>query len=121
MSSPAYFEFKGSGDTDFFTFQLLDPLKIAKARDIVSGKETRFVHPQGTIIQKTASYNPKWSYHFDPDSIEFFEMAIEVCDANMKYVEEHLDEVGGAFLPNSHWCPWNSTILREIPEINIPQ
>jgi hypothetical protein len=41
-------------------------------------------------------------------------MAIEVCDANMMYVEDHLDEAGGAFLPGNHWCPWDSRVTREV-------
>lgn len=44
-----------------------------------------------------------------------FEMQIEVCDANVTYVEEHLDEVGGGFLPKSFWCPWSSELEAEIP------
>lgn len=69
----------------------------------------------GIVVASKAPYNPAWSYHLRPDSISFFEMAIEVCDANMRYVEEHLDEVGGAFLPGGGWCPWSSKLVREIP------
>lgn len=39
---------------------------------------------------------------------------MEVCDAAVDYVEENLADVGGAFLPNSFWCPWGSRILREL-------
>jgi hypothetical protein len=35
---------------------------------------------------------------------------MEVCDASMTYVEDHLDEVGGAFLPGAQWCPWDSKL-----------
>jgi hypothetical protein len=47
--------------------------------------------------------------------VRFFEVAIEVCDATMPYVEDHLDEVGGAFLPGGYWCPWTSRLTREVP------
>jgi hypothetical protein len=36
--------------------------------------------------------------HLDPSSIDFFRMQIEACDANLTYVEQYLDEVGGAEL-----------------------
>ena len=49
-----------------------------------------------------------------PNSISFFSQAIEVCDANMMYVEDHLDEACGAFLPGCHWCPWDSRLTREV-------
>ena len=61
-----------------------------------------------------APYNPRWSYHLDPASISFFQCAIEVCDASPQYVEEHLSEVGGAFLPGSTWCPWSSRVAEEV-------
>ena len=51
----------------------------------------------GIILKERVKYNPAWSYHLDPTTIEFFDMAMEVCDSNMRYVEEHLHEVGGDF------------------------
>jgi hypothetical protein len=41
-------------------------------------------------------------------------MSIEVCDAATSYVEEHLAEVGGAFLPGRRWCPWSSRVIAEV-------
>ena len=54
-----------------------------------------------------------------PDSIEFFDVAAEVCDATMRYVEEHLDEVGGAFLSGNRWCPWGSKLTGELTDIEV--
>ncbi|MGB7290933.1 MAG: hypothetical protein WBD99_02005 [Thermodesulfobacteriota bacterium] len=109
----ALFVFGCPPDKETFLFKLTDPRKIQKARDILSGKETNMIHVKGIIIKEPADYNPRWSYHLDPASIDFFALAIEVCDANMKYVEEHLIEVGGSFLPNNHWCPWCSQLIKE--------
>ncbi len=115
----AYFAFKGSDPKDTFVIQLTDPARIKEARAILAGQQTDRIHVTGIIIPQKADYNPGWSYHLKPDSIHFFEMAIEVCDANMRYVEEHLDEVGGAFLPGNGWCPWASKLIREIPASEI--
>jgi hypothetical protein len=49
--------------------------------------------------------------------ISFFEMSIEVCDAATGYVEQHLAEVGGAFLPGWRWCPWSSRVMEEVSRI----
>ena len=46
-------------------------------------------------------------------------MFIEVCDASVVYVEEHLDEAGGEFLPNYLWCRWGSRILKELTDESI--
>lgn len=39
---------------------------------------------------------------------------MEVCDAAIGYVEEHLAEVGEAFLPGGRWCPWGSALIEEV-------
>ena len=97
-----------------FIIELKDEAKIKHARNILSGEEQSEVHVHGRIIKRTADYNPRFSFHLDPSTINFFQMAIEVCDANMVYVEDHLDEACGAFLPGCHWCPWDSRLVREV-------
>ncbi|GAA3102764.1 acid shock protein [Nonomuraea salmonea] len=88
--------------------------KIAHARRILSGAETSRVHVLGRIHKYPASYNRPWSYHLDPGTIGFFEVAIEVCDSTITYLEDHLDEAGGAFLPGAFWCPWSSRLVDEV-------
>jgi hypothetical protein len=73
------------------------------------------MHIMGTVVKRSTRWNSPWSFHLAPKSIQFFEVAIEVCDASIQYVEDHLDEVGGAFLPGSVWCPWGSRLIAEIP------
>lgn len=102
------------GRERFFVFELLDSSRIREAREIIANPGNRKNHVQGTVIQKPAAYNPEWSFHLAPNSIGFFENQIEVCDANVTYVQDHLDEVGGSFLPKSFWCPWSSRLVREI-------
>ncbi|MBB2913896.1 hypothetical protein FHS43_005205 [Streptosporangium becharense] len=111
----AYFEFDYPPAPDRVVFKLTDPDKIREARDILSGAQSDRSHVLGRIVKRPAPYNPGWSYHLDPGSISFFAFAIEVCDASPRYVEDHLDEAGGAFLPGSIWCPWRSRLLREVP------
>ncbi len=114
---PAFFAFAQQSSPGLeFVIQLNDDNQIQKARDILSGKESMEIHVHGRIIKRTAPYNPKFSFYLDPDTIRFFAMAIEICDANMQYVEDHLDEAGGAFLPGNHWCPWDSRLTREITQ-----
>ena len=113
----AYFAFEQTspkGDVNEFVFMLRDGDRIAEARQILQDPGATKVHVQGTVVKSRAPYNRRWSYHLDPDTISFFEIAIEVCDANITYVEEHLEEIGGSTLPDSHWCPWSSHLRREI-------
>ena len=103
---------------DEFVFELADPARIEHARKILRGEEKRKIHVSGIIRKQRAAYNPAWSFDLDPASISFFELAMELCDAAIRHVEEHLEEVGGAFLPDNRWCPWSSRLLRELPASN---
>ena len=112
---PRYFAFtQPSSPGVEFVIQLNDEERIQKALDILSGKEKNAIHVHGRLVKRRESYNPRFDFYLDPDTISFFEVAIEVCDANMMYVNDHLDEACGAFLPGCHWCPWDSKLTREI-------
>ncbi|GAA2847666.1 hypothetical protein GCM10010517_04770 [Streptosporangium fragile] len=113
--SEAYFEFDYPPLPERVVFKLTDPARIQEARDILSGTQADRTHVLGRIVKRPVPYNPGWDFHLDPASISFFQVAIEVCDARPQYVEDHLDEVGGAFLPGAIWCPWGSRLLREVP------
>jgi hypothetical protein len=110
----AYFEVGFPPEDLTFTILLTDTARIEEARDILRGDLGDRVSVMGSIVKAPAFYNPRWSYHLDPASIEFFENAIEVCDAHPRYVAEHLDEVCGAFLPGCVWCPWSSVLVAEV-------
>ena len=109
----AYFKLAGATDADTFVIALTDPAVIAEARAQANGHEPS-KHVTGLVIAEAVSYNAPWSFHLDPASISFAEMSIEVCDAATSYVEEHLEEVGGAFLPGRRWCPWSSRVIEEV-------
>lgn len=110
----AYFALKTIEPGNEFVIKLTDDAKIAEARKILSGEETERVHVLGRIIKRTESYNPHYDFHLNPDTISFFDHAIEVCDATLTYVNDHLDEVCGAFLPGCFYCPWSSKLTREV-------
>jgi hypothetical protein len=97
-----------------FVFEVTDKAKVDHARKIVSGEEQNRVHVMGRIRKVKASYNPRFDYHIDPATVDFFQVAIEVCDSNMQYVNDHLDEACGPFLPGCIWCPWDSRVVREV-------
>jgi hypothetical protein len=107
----AYFNLRDSTGSNF-VIKLTDPARIAEARDIVANHERKIVI--GRIIKYPAAYNPRWSFHYNPDTVSFADMAIEVCDATIPYVEDHLDEAGGAFLPGLVWCPWSGRLTSQV-------
>ncbi|GII75844.1 hypothetical protein Sru01_08260 [Sphaerisporangium rufum] len=112
----AYFAFDYPPSRETVVIKLTDPEKIQHARDLLAGKTQDRPHVMGRLVKRPEPYNPGWSFHLDPATISFFQVAIEVCDASPHYVEEHLDEAGGAFLPGLYWCPWGSRLVREVPK-----
>ncbi|MEU6175908.1 calmodulin-binding protein [Streptantibioticus parmotrematis] len=111
---PAYFEMTDITGSPF-VIKLTDSARIEEARRILSGEERDRLHVIGRIVKRREPYNPRWDFALNPDTVSFFEVAIEVCDATTPYVEDHLDEAGGAFLPGLYWCPWTSRLVRELP------
>lgn len=113
-TAPAYFKVSDTEPHDSFVIELTNPELIAKARAILDGRDKEPAHVMGVIVKEPAKYNKPWSFHLAPDSISFFQMSTEVCDASTSYVQEHLAEVGGSFLPGNRWCPWSSKIVAEV-------
>lgn len=111
----AYFQVEDASDSlKPFLIKIVDPAKIEHARKILSGDEKCKIHLSGLIVKETISYNTDWSFHIDPTSIDFFQVAIELCDATMEFIEANLNDIGGSTLPNNHWCPWSSKLIAEL-------
>ncbi len=114
FAGAAFFRMDSPPHPETFVVKLRNPGRIEHARRILSGEETLAVGVMGKVVPRSKAWNAPWSYRLQPRSVAFFEVAIEVCDASIAYVEEHLDEVGGAFLPGRVWCPWGSRLIEEI-------
>ncbi len=114
VAEDAYFEVSVPG-TQTFMIRVADPVVIQHARDVLAGRSSDAIHIEGNVSRAPAFYNPVWNFHLDPGSIRMFDAAVEVCDARPLDILQHLEEVGGTFLPGNHWCPWSSQLLRELP------
>jgi len=106
------FRISDASSEDFIA-EIRNPQTIESARLQISGEEP-LKGVTGIIIPTRVDYNPNYSFHYDPNTVEFFEVAIEVCDSTFQYTEEHLAEAGGAFLPGFRLCPWSSRVVEEI-------
>jgi hypothetical protein len=107
----AWFTFTdASGGT--FLVRLTDPSQSAHARGLIAGTEVDDARIAGTVVKTAVPYNIGWSYHLQ--DIFFFEVSAEVGDSTMRYIESHLNQVGGALLPGSVWTPWSSVLTGEL-------
>ena len=105
-SSEAYFVLQQPPGTGTFVFKLTEPAKIQQARNIVATHSSKIVN--GTIIKQPVYYNPGWSFHFDPRSIQFADVTVELCDGTMEGIESDVDNAW------PQWCPWGGRVMREI-------
>jgi len=95
----AYFAIQTQPHERQFVVGMTDPATIAEARALIRRHESKIVN--GIIV--------------NPATVRLADFTIEVCDATATYVQEHLSEVGGHFLPGNRWCPWHTRLLREVP------
>lgn len=119
VNEVAYFRFDVPPAPETFVFRSDDPAVIQEARDVLNGnRSSRMVI--GTIVKQPRDYNAPWSYHLDPVSVRFADNAVEVCDATIQFVEDHLAEICGATLPDCEWCPWSSRVIAEVAADTTP-
>jgi hypothetical protein len=109
----AYFAIQTQPHERPFVVGMTDPATIAEARELIRRHQSKIVN--GIIVTKPVPYNPAWGFHYTPSTVRLADFTIEVCDATTTYVQEHLSEVGGHFLPGNRWCPWHTRLLREVP------
>ncbi|ARN79723.1 hypothetical protein DSM21852_28480 [Methylocystis bryophila] len=112
---PRYFLMSDGKPENDFVFELRDPEQIANALRIIHDHPEPPPHVSGIIVLTPAPYNRPWGFHYEPRTISFPEISTEVCDAETSYVQKHLDEVGGHFLPGNRWCPWSQHVIKEMP------
>jgi hypothetical protein len=52
--------------------------------------------------------NVGYSWHIDPDTLEFAEFTVELCDGRPSYVED-------GSLTGERFCPWSAEVLAIEP------
>lgn len=114
VESSAYFEVGFTNTKEKFVIKLVSPERIEEARRLTSVPPDVAPHISGIIVKGQESYNPQWRFHLEPGSIEFVSQSMELCDATIRFVDDHLDEAASLFPPGARWCPWRSRVLREV-------
>jgi hypothetical protein len=83
---------------------LTDPSDIEIARRLLAGEEAPRI-PNGVIVRgDDGGVNTGYSWHIDPESVEFAEMTIEVCDGLPSFVE-------AGTLTGDRFCPWAAEVI----------
>ena len=89
-----------------FKAQITQSESIDYVLGYLDGEQPKRI-PNG-IVQRGGKFNSRWSWSFEPGSVEFADVTMQLCDATPSHVEQHLnqwiEEVG-------RYCPWSATIV----------
>jgi hypothetical protein len=99
--------FRTAGDEEYRVL-LTDPDDIAIAEALLAGEEAPRI-PNGVIVRGgDGGVNVGYSWHIDPDTLEFAEFTVELCDGRPSYVED-------GSLTGERFCPWSAEVLAIEP------
>jgi hypothetical protein len=91
-----------------FRLLLEDPEKIAEAKRFMESGRVGVI--AGRLAAGDGGFNAPFSWHLVPASVEFPDVAIEVCDGRPSDVEADLD-----YWLNTvqQFCPWSAQIIAQ--------
>jgi len=102
-SAPAVVTFDVA-DQGTYSIELLTDELIAHTAELRDGGEDGRI-PSGRIVRDgDGGVNAPWSWHIDPETLEFVDMTTEVCDGLPEYVED-------LTLTSDVYCPWSATVV----------
>jgi ABC-type enterochelin transport system substrate-binding protein len=90
-------------DQEQYKIQLTDPADIATAQKLLAGEEAPKI-PNGVIVYGDPGVNEGYSWHIDPESLEFADFTTEVCDGLPSDVEQGI-------LTSDRYCPWAAEVI----------
>ena len=86
-----------------YKIRLTDPADIEIARQLLAGEEAPSI-PNGVVVRGEADVNEGYSWHIDPETLEFADVTVEVCDGRPSDVEQNL-------ITSDRYCPWGATVI----------
>jgi hypothetical protein len=86
-----------------YKIELATPELVEHAQQLLDGEDVASI-PNGLIVRDDPGVNAPWSWHIDPDSLEFADVTTEVCDGLPEYVED-------GTLTSPYYCPWSAKIV----------
>lgn len=86
-----------------YRIELTDPADIEIARKLLAGEPAPAI-PSGVVVRGDPGVNTGYSWHIDPATVEFADMAIEVCDGRPSDVEANE-------ITSDRFCPWSAKVV----------
>ncbi|NJL54128.1 hypothetical protein HC928_02430 [bacterium] len=92
-----------------YKIRLTDPADIAIARQLLNGEAAPSI-PNGVVVRGDSDVNIGYTWHIDPDSVEFVDVTTEVCDGLPSDVEQGI-------ITSEYYCPWAAEVIA-IEDVN---
>jgi hypothetical protein len=87
-----------------YRIELVTPESIENARMLLDGEEAPGI-PNGVVLRDgDGGVNEPWSWHIDPETLEWADFTIEVCDGLPSDVEEDT-------ITSENYCPWSAEVI----------
>ncbi|MEA2623304.1 MAG: hypothetical protein QOH61_2214 [Chloroflexota bacterium] len=93
--------FDVGGET--YRIELANADDVAHARALLAGTGDGAI-PNGLLVLGTGGVNAPWSWHIDPDSLEWADMTTEVCDGIPSQIEDRT-------FTYERFCPWSAKLV----------
>ena len=91
------------GDGEEYKIHLTDPADIEIARKLLAGEEAPNI-PNGVVVRGDPDVNVGYTWHIDPESLEFADFTVEVCDGLPSDVEKGI-------ITSDRYCPWSAEVI----------
>lgn len=107
IGAPAVATFRVAGEEEYSVELATDEL-VDHAIELMNGGEQGRI-PNGLIVRDgDGGVNSPWTWHIDPESLEFSDFTTEVCDGLPSYVED-------GTLTSDRFCPWMAEVVGIEP------
>lgn len=90
-------------DLERYKIRLTDPTDIEVARKLLDRNEAPRI-PNVVVIRGNSDVNVGYSWHIDPDTVEFADVTTEVCDGLPSDVEKGL-------ITSNRYGPWSAEVI----------
>ena len=90
-------------DAEEYRIRLTDPQDIGIAQKLLAGEAAPGI-PNGRVVRGDSDVNVGYSWHIDPESVEFADTATEVCDGRPSDVEKRV-------ITSDRYCPWSAKVM----------
>ena len=90
-------------DVEEYRIRLTDPADIEIARKLLAGEEAPRI-PNGVVVRGDPDVNVGYTWHINPESVEFADFTMEVCDGLPSDVEKGI-------ITSDRYCPWSTEVI----------